>query len=128
MWFGWMPHGAAVRACASVYATFAILYRTTQAIIGRLKKSATAHAHPSDWAFLLLLWLTTATGILIHLTRLLEMPLTTYGLYVIHLMIAIPMLVIEVLFAKWTHQLYRPLVLYLMRVKRRALAQEAGDR
>jgi ferredoxin len=111
------------------YATFAILYGTTQAIIGRLKKSATAHAHShsSDWAFLLLLWLTTATGILIHITRLLEMPLTTYGLYVIHLMIAIPMLVIEVPFAKWTHQLYRPLVLYLMRVRQRALAQE-GDR
>jgi hypothetical protein len=33
------------------------------------------------------------------------------------------MLVIEVPFAKWTHQLYRPLVLYLMKVKHRALAR-----
>jgi hypothetical protein len=107
------------------YATFAILYGTTIAIAGRIKKSKTvyAHSHSSDWAFLILLWLTTFSGILIHGTRLLEMPLTTYYLYVVHLMIAVPMLVIEVPFAKWTHQLYRPLILYLMSVKKRALAR-----
>jgi quinone-modifying oxidoreductase subunit QmoC len=106
------------------YATFAILYGTTAAIIGRLQKSKTvyAHSHSSDWAFLVLLWLTTFSGILIHAARLLEMPLATYFLYVAHLMIAVPMLVIEVPFAKWTHQFYRPLVLYLMNVRKRALA------
>ena len=105
------------------YATFAILYGTTIAIWGRIKKSKTVyeHSHSSDWAFLILLWLTTFTGILIHVGRLLELPLTTYAIYVIHMMIAVPMLVIEVPCAKWTHQLYRPLVLYLMKVKQRAL-------
>jgi ferredoxin len=108
------------------YATFAILYGTTLAIIGRWRKNKIvhAHSHSSDWIFLILLWLTTFSGILIHLTRLLELPLTTYYLYAIHLMIAVPMLVIEVPFAKWTHQLYRPLVLYLMNVKRSALEQK----
>jgi len=107
------------------YATFAILYGTTVAITGRLQKSKTvyAHSHSSDWAFLILLWLTTFSGILIHAARLLELPLTTYYLYVLHLMIAVPMLVIEVPFAKWTHQLYRPLILFLMKVKARALAR-----
>jgi len=105
------------------YATFAILYGTTYAIVGRIKKSKTvySHSHSSDWAFLILLWLTTFTGILIHFTRLLELPMTTYFIYVIHLMIAIPMLVLEVPFAKWTHQLYRPLIIYLMKVRERAL-------
>jgi ferredoxin len=105
------------------YATFAILYGTSVAIWGRLKKSKTVyqHSHSSDWAFLILLWLTTFSGILIHLGRLLELPLTTYYIYVIHMMIAVPMLVIEVPFAKWTHQLYRPLVLYLMKVKASAM-------
>jgi ferredoxin len=105
------------------YATFGLLYGTTIAIWGRIKKSKTvyAHSHSSDWAFLVLLWLTTFTGILIHVGRLLELPLTTYAIYVIHMMIAVPMLVIEVPFAKWTHQLYRPLVLYLMKVKQRAM-------
>jgi ferredoxin len=105
------------------YATFAILYGTTMAIWGRLKRSKTvfAHSHSSDWAFLILLWLTTFSGILIHFGRLLELPMTTYYLYVVHMMIAVPMLVIEVPFAKWTHQLYRPLVLYLMKVKASAM-------
>ena len=108
------------------YATFAILYGVTYAIMGRLKKSKSVyqHTHSTDWAFLILLWLTTFTGILIHFPRLLELPLTSYYIYVIHLMIAVPMLVIEVPFAKWTHQLYRPLVLYLMKVK--ANAARAG--
>ena len=107
------------------YATFGILYGTTIAIAGRIRKSKTvyAHSHSSDWAFLILLWLTTFSGILIHFTRLLALPLTTYYLYVIHLMIAVPMLVIEVPFAKWTHQLYRPLILYLLNVKAKALAR-----
>ena len=108
------------------YSTFAILYGVTYAIIGRIKRSKSVyeHSHSSDWAFLILLWLTTFTGIMIHATRLLEMPLTTYYIYVIHLMIAVPMLVIEVPFAKWTHQLYRPLILYLMKVKERAVNAE----
>jgi ferredoxin len=110
------------------YATFAILYGVTYAIIGRLKKNKPVytHTHSSDWAFLILLWLTTFSGILIHFTRLLEMPLSTYYLYVIHLMIAVPMLVIEVPFAKWTHQLYRPLILLLMKVRERALTVQAA--
>jgi len=109
------------------YATFAILYGVSYAIIGRLKKSKSVyqHTHSTDWAFLILLWLTTFSGFLIHATRLLELPLTTYYLYVIHLMIAVPMLVIEVPFAKWTHQLYRPLILYLMKVKASGVKAEA---
>ena len=105
------------------YSTFAILYGVTYAIIGRIYKSKAVYenSHSSDWAFLILLWLTTFTGIMIHATRLLEMPMATYYIYVIHLMIAVPMLVVEVPFAKWTHQLYRPLILYLMKVKQRAV-------
>jgi quinone-modifying oxidoreductase, subunit QmoC len=104
------------------YGTFAILYGTTYAMFGRLKKSKTvyAHSHSSDWAFLILLWLTTFTGIIIHCTRLLEMPLSTYTIYVIHMMIAVPMLIVEVPFAKWAHLCYRPMAIYLMRVKERA--------
>ena len=109
------------------YSTFGILYGVTYAFIGRIKKSKTVyeHSHSTDWAFLIMLWLTAFTGILIHFTRLLGMPLSTYYIYVIHLMIAIPMLVIEVPFAKWTHQLYRPLILYLMKVKESAASVKA---
>lgn len=108
------------------YSTFAIMYGTTYAIIGRLKKSKAPYknSHPTDWMFLILLQLTTLTGIFIHFTRLLDWPAPTYVLYVIHMMVAIPMLVLEVPFAKWAHLAYRPVVIYLMRVKDRYLAAQ----
>lgn len=101
------------------YATFAILYGTTYAMIGRIRKNKAPYksSHGTDWMFLILLQLTTLTGILIHFTRILDWPLTTYILYVVHLMVAIPMLVLEVPFAKWAHLAYRPVVLYLTKVK-----------
>lgn len=108
------------------YATFAILYGTTYALIGRIKKSKAPYrnSHSTDWMFLILLQLTTLTGILVHFSVWLGLPTPTYVIYVIHLMIAVPMLVLEVPFAKWAHLAYRPLVLYLMKVKE-AYRQEA---
>jgi quinone-modifying oxidoreductase, subunit QmoC len=108
------------------YATFAIMYGTTYAIIGRLKKSKPPYknSHPTDWMFLILLQLTTMTGIFIHFTRLLDWPFMTYFLYVIHMMVAIPMLVLEVPFAKWAHLAYRPVVLYLLKVKEQYRQEE----
>lgn len=101
------------------YATFAILYGSTYAMIGRLRKSKPNYkfSHSTDWMFLILLQLTTLTGILVHFGRLLDLPATTYFLYLIHMMVAIPMLVLEVPFAKWAHLAYRPVVLYLLKVK-----------
>jgi hypothetical protein len=40
-------------------------------------------------------------------------------------MIAVPMLVVEVPFGKWSHLLYRPLALYLAEVERRAQLERA---
>ncbi len=93
--------------------------RNHYAIIGRLKKSKTPYknSHATDWMFLILLQLTTLTGIIIHFTRLLDLPMTTYVVYVVHLMIAVPMLVLEVPFAKWAHLAFRPVALYLIKVK-----------
>jgi nitrate reductase gamma subunit len=107
------------------YATFAILYGTTYALIGRLRKSKPVYrkSHHTDWMFLILLQLTALTGIFINFARLLDWPATTYGLYIIHIMVAVPMLILEVPFAKWAHLAYRPLVIYLMRVREQYLAK-----
>jgi hypothetical protein len=107
------------------YATFAILYGTTYALIGRIKKSKPQYknSHGTDWMFLVLLQLTTLTGILINFTRLMDRPFSTYAIYVIHMMVAIPMLVLEVPFAKWAHLAYRPVVLMLLSVKQKYIAQ-----
>jgi hypothetical protein len=104
------------------FAAAVLLYVTADAIISRLRKGDEIHKHShlTDWMFLILLFLTALTGIVVHILRLGGFPLPTYYMYVIHLMIAVPMLVIEVPFGKWAHLAYRPLVVYLMRVKERA--------
>ena len=88
-------------------------------MIGRLRKSKAIYksSHGTDWMFLILLQLTTLTGIFIHFTRLLDWAMPTYVLYVIHLMVAIPMLVLEVPFAKWAHLAFRPVTIFLMKAK-----------
>jgi quinone-modifying oxidoreductase subunit QmoC len=104
------------------YATAVLLYVTAEAMISRRRKQEEIHkySHATDWMFLALLFLTALTGILVHAFRLGGFALGTYYMYVIHLAIAVPMLVVEVPFGKWAHLLYRPLVIYLMKVKQRA--------
>ena len=66
--------------------------------------------------FLILLFLTALSGIVLHLFRLLDWPWPTYVTYVVHLMIAVPMLIIEVPFGKWLHLGFRPMAQYLSAV------------
>jgi len=101
------------------YATAVLLYVTVEMMISRLKRQVQVHKHSefTDWLFLVLLFLTTFTGIVMHALRVAELPLATYYSYVIHLAIAVPMLVVEVPFGKWSHLMYRPLALYLKAVK-----------
>ncbi len=111
------------------YATAAILYGTTYALVGRIKKTKAPYksSHSTDWMFLILLQLTVLTGIFIHFARLLNWPMTAYVLNVVHLMIAVPMLVLEVPFAKWAHMMYRPVVLYAASVREKYLEQQQGQ-
>ena len=104
------------------YTTIAIIYFATDAIISRIKKEKPIHrySHDSDWMFLILLLLTGITGITMHAVRLMGLPMATYIIYVVHLAIAVPMLVVEVPFMKWSHLMYRPLAQYLRVVKVRA--------
>ncbi|MCX7954328.1 MAG: 4Fe-4S dicluster domain-containing protein [Bacteroidales bacterium] len=75
------------------------------------------YSHHTDWAFLVLLFLTVLTGILMHYFRISGMPKLTYITYLLHLMIAVPMLVIEVPFSKWSHLAYRPFAIYFSYIK-----------
>jgi quinone-modifying oxidoreductase subunit QmoC len=105
-------------------ATAALLYVTGYMIVGRIKKSRLIHkfSHSTDWLFLILLFLTSLTGILLHLFRVNGFPMSTYVTYVIHMAILVPMLMIEVPFGKWSHLAYRPLAIYLHKVKQKAAA------
>ena len=101
------------------YATGVLLYFSGEALVSRLLRRDEIHkySHVSDWTFLVLLFLTALTGILVHMLRLAGLALPTYVMYVVHLAVAVPMLVVEVPFGKWAHLAYRPLALYLLAVK-----------
>ncbi|NQU41383.1 MAG: 4Fe-4S dicluster domain-containing protein [Lentisphaerae bacterium] len=107
------------------FATFALLYVTGDMMVGRYKKKRAMHkfSHSTDWLFLIMLFLTALTGILVHIFRVNGFPMSTYVTYVIHMAVLVPMLMIEVPFGKWSHLAYRPLTSYLHKVKQAASAQ-----
>lgn len=111
------------------YATAVLLYLTVDMMISRRKKEELIHrfSEPTDWLFLILLFATTLTGIFMHIVRLAGWPMGTYVMYVIHLAIAVPMLVIEVPFGKWSHLFYRPLAIFLSTVKEKADKESPVD-
>lgn len=108
-------------------ATGALLYGVGSALVGRWQKrhESHKHSHPSDWIFLVLLMLTTVSGILVHLFRINGLAYATYVTYVIHMAVLVPMLVVEVPFSKWAHLAYRPVALYLQQVQQLARETQA---
>ena len=104
------------------YGTLVLLGATSWIALDRLQKKDQIHKYSdlADWLFVTLLFLTGLSGILLHVARLLNLPMPTYVMYVAHLMIAVPMLAVEVPFGKWAHLLYRPLAVYLAAVQAKA--------
>jgi len=115
-----------VSAILGYYGTVMLLGFTVLAMRGRWRKREAIHrfSHITDWMFLVLLFLTSLSGIALHLFRLLDLPWPTYIMYVAHLMIAVPMLVIEVPFGKWAHLLFRPAAKYMTAVLETSQARE----
>ena len=113
----WYPITNPIRI-AGYFSFIALTYATVYAIIGRIKKNEPLrkYSHPTDWMFLILLLLTAVTGILVHTFKYLNMPLATYVTFTIHLCIVVPLLVLEVPFAKWAHLAYRPFAIYFNRL------------
>jgi quinone-modifying oxidoreductase, subunit QmoC len=112
------------------YATIGLLTGIIYFTVLRLKKSTekAKKTHFTDWTFLILLFLATVTGILLHLFRINGMPYATYYTYVIHLMIIFPMLLIEVPFSKWSHLAYRPVAIYFSNLVIKAGELEAKNK
>jgi len=104
------------------YATFGLLIGLIAAFIGRIKKTSEKFkfSHISDWLFIIMLILTTITGILVHFFRIYGMPVATYYSYIIHMAILVPMIIIEVPFSKWSHLAYRPFAVYFANLKKAA--------
>lgn len=118
-WYNW-------QRLLGYYATFGILFFLGSVAIGRITKKDTKlkFSHPSDWLFIVMLGLTTITGILIHIFRLNGMVGATYYMYVLHLAVLVPMIMVEVPFSKWSHLAYRPFAIYFSKLKKAALNKE----
>jgi Fe-S oxidoreductase len=111
------------------YATGTIMGVTGEMMYSRYRQKELMHRYSelSDWLFLILLFATAFTGLVMHLFRLAGFPVATYVTYVIHLAIAVPMLMIEVPFGKWSHLFYRPLAIFLSRVREKAIQPSVTD-
>lgn len=94
-------------------ATILLLYGSGDILIGRIKKEKEVYksSELSDWTFPLFLFATALSGIILHILRLSGLEIATCYTYAIHVIIAVPMLVIEMPFGKWTHMIYRPLAM-----------------
>jgi heterodisulfide reductase subunit C/quinone-modifying oxidoreductase subunit QmoC len=108
-----------------IAATIGLLATTIWAMRGRLLKNETQyqHSHESDWMFLILLVIVASTGILQFGLHRSGLDAAANVAYVVHLMAVVPMLALEVPFSKWSHLAYRPLAIYLARVRATALAR-----
>ncbi len=105
-------------------ATVAILFGAGDALLARIRKSQPKYASSDldDWLLPILLLLTALTGILIHVLRYLGLSMWSADLYAAHMVVAVPMLLVEIPFGKWAHAFYQPLAAYLQALQRQALA------
>ena len=104
-----------------------ILYGIGNILIGRWRaqKEIYKETHFHDLVFPLLIVLTAVSGLTAHILRYTGFGLACHYAYAVHIVVATPMLVIEMSFGKWAHMVYRPLALYFVAVKDRA-TQQAG--
>lgn len=111
------------------FAAAILMYFPLDILIGRRKQRESMHKFSefSDFTLPIMLLLVAVSGIAVHIFRYLEFSLTCHIAYAIHLAIAVPLVVIELPFGKWSHVLYRPLAIYFQTVKERALAETAAS-
>jgi len=99
-----------------------IFYGVGDILIGRVqaKKEIYKETRPEDMVFPTLLLLTACSGLSAHIFRYAGLELAAHFTYALHVIIATPMLVVEMPFGKAAHMIYRPLALYFQAVKERA--------
>jgi len=103
-----------------------ILYGIGDILIGRLlaRREIYKETRFPDLVLPVLLLATVLSGLVAHVSRYLGFALTCHFAYAVHVVIATPMLIVEMAFGKWAHMIYRPLALYFQAVKDRAEQQQ----
>lgn len=108
------------------YATIALMLVSGNMLYSRwYVKEEKLHRYSdfTDVFFLILLFVSAFTGILIHIFRLSGWPIATYTIYAIHVGIVVGMLSIMLPFGKLSHLFYRPLAIFLTTLKEKVVKE-----
>jgi len=101
------------------YVESAIIFVVTFDFVNsRIKKNKeiSKHSHPSDWFFVIWLFLMGLTAFIVRLFIDLDILETNIWMYLFHLIILVQWALIIVPFGKWTHFLYRSFAMYFHRI------------
>jgi hypothetical protein len=123
----WVPIWYPVRLLGTVTGMF-LVYGTSVAIVKRILKTdrAFAFSSVSDWAFLILMWLSGVSGFALELALYLPQPaLWGYWMFLFHVAVAMEM-VLLVPFTKFAHAIYRTVALFIYSLKPMPKTKVAG--
>jgi len=79
-------------------------------------KEISKHAHPSDWFFVIWLFMMGLTAFIVRLFIDINILDTNVWMYIVQLIVLVQWAVIIVPFGKWTHFLYRSFAMYFHRI------------
>jgi len=110
-------------------ATVLLVYGSVDILAGRIRKKEEIHKHSefSDYSLPVLILLSATTGITVHIFRYSGLAFAAHYAYLVHLVVSVPILVVEMPFGKLSHMAYRPLAVYLQAVKDKAASLRAGE-
>jgi ferredoxin/nitrate reductase gamma subunit len=114
----WVHFWHPVRLLGTIAGLF-LVYGTSMALIRRIRKAdeSTRYSTISDWAFLILLWLTGVSGFLLEIALYLPNPAPwAYWTLLGHISIAAELLIL-LPFTKFAHAIYRTIALYFHALK-----------
>jgi hypothetical protein len=106
-----------------------ITFGSVDVLIARIKKKRETRKFFdfSDVSLPILLLLTAVSGIAVHIFRYSGLRLASHYAYIFHLVVAVPMLIIELPFGRWSHMIFRPLAIYFQSVKEKAIYQQVDE-
>lgn len=110
-WFGTENMFVIVLGYLESAAIFLITFLFMSARI-RKQKEVSKHSHPSDWFFVIWLFLMGLSAFAVRIFIDLDILENNLWLYIIHLTVLVQWALIIVPFGKWTHFLYRSFAMY----------------
>jgi ferredoxin len=114
----WVPIWYPVRLLGTIAGLF-LVYGVSMLILKRLRKAEDTfkHSSMSDWAFLVLLWLSGVSGFVLEISLYLSQA-PTWGYWVLLFHVAVAMeLILLAPFSKFAHAFYRTVALYVHALK-----------